>query len=122
MAPPSRNARLAAMLTVALLVASVAAFVRGWLHSEMFAKIAWYADGGTRAALLSGAYWLIGLAVVASGRRALAGKFAAIAAIAIAACVGVLPLLATGGRCGLSCSGVTVSPMLAPLDGNERSE
>jgi hypothetical protein len=106
-APPTRHAGLARIVTAALLVASLAAFVHGWLQEEMHAKLAWHPDGAARAALLSGAYWAVCLAIVATGRRALPFKFALAAALALAYCAGPLPVLASAflfaSACALGC-------------------
>lgn len=78
-----------------LLLASIAAFVRGWLHSDMHTKIPWYPDGMQRAALLSVCYWVAFLLLVWSGRRAFALKLGAAAVLGVTAVAGVVPVVTT---------------------------
>lgn len=100
----SRLQRLAFFATLLLLLASLAAFARGWIYSEMFAKIPWTGEGAQRAALLSAAFWAAFLAIVASGRRVLPLKLAAAAVIAVASCVGPMPVVATAYLFGSGCA------------------
>lgn len=90
----SRLDSLVRLATALLLLAGIALFLRGWLHSDMGAKIPWEPAGAQRALLLSAVYWLVFVVIVATGRRALPAKFAAGAALALAAAADVVPVVA----------------------------
>ena len=91
----SRSAALATMATAALLLLAAAAFVHGWIHADMQAKVPWTPEGAGRALALSMGYWAVFAALVLTGRRALPLKLALAAALAVAYCTGPLPVLAT---------------------------
>jgi hypothetical protein len=91
----SRSAALATMATAVLLLLAAAAFVRGWIHADMQAKVPWTPEGAGRALALSAGYWAVFIALALTGRRALPLKLALAAAFAVAYSTGPLPVLAT---------------------------
>lgn len=91
----SRRATIVRITVALLLLASALAFARGWLYSDMHAKLPWAPGALLRVGGLSLAFWLAYVAIVASGRRALAAKLAAAALIAVAAVAGPLATFVT---------------------------
>lgn len=103
-ASTSRLELSARIATALLLLAGVAMFARGWLHSDMGAKIPWEPGGARQALLFSAGYWVVFLAIAAGSRHALSLKLVGAFAIALALAAGIVPLAAVALLFASSCA------------------
>lgn len=107
LALPARSGIAPAMVSTVVLASvaiSIAMLVRGWLYSDMVAKIPWAPDGLPRLALVCGIYWAAYVLVVVTGRSALPLKLLGLGLFAVAVVIPAVPVLSVLLLLGASCA------------------